>query len=529
MTGLHAAISTPVSARWKRVWLPAAAMVGIVAAVAAALPFGSRFGQVFFLGVAALAIGVFALRSPVFTTLLLFVAMFLLLPIRSWVHVPTDAYKIVFALLVVGTALWMNRTPDRLRGIGAVEWAMCLYVMWNVYSMVSAHEYSAGPQVSLGKVNGLNVEPFSVPSFIGFGVVIPLVCYVVGRYTFDRMAAVRAALWMILALAAYSAAMSILPVTGPTALVWPQYILHDPRWVGRAVGVMAQPVENGMVLVLGFAIAVVLASWRTEPAWRRRVAFVVAVACGFGIYLTHTRAVWLSAVIVLIIGATLAKGFRTGFIAGLGLTTTVVVVNWSVFTSTDRKAGGVGSLGEIWDRLNINQTALWAIAQKPLTGWGIGRFYSVNMYHHQQWSIDTPWRNGWADAPHENELGILAELGFIGLAFWLCVLALIAHRLWRAYRTLPESDLCGQPLAVIAIMAFAILLSTGIASDLRFFGFPMSAIFLLVGAGIGWSDRHKFRRAAACGDIAEQVDIGEQVQGRHARPRLDAFHREFSP
>jgi O-antigen ligase len=516
MTGLHAAISTPVSARWERAWLPAAPMVGIVAAVAAALSFGSRFGQVFLLGVAALALGVFALRSPVFATLLLFVAMFLLLPLRSWVHVKTDAYKIVFALLVVGTALWMNRTPDRLRGIGAREWAMGLYVMWNVYSMVTPHEYSAGPQVSLGKMNGLNVEHFSVLSFIGGGVVVPFVCYVVGRYTFDRTAAVRAALWMILALAAYSAAMSILPFTGPTDWVWPQYILHDPRWVGRAVGVMAQPVVNGMVLVLGVAIAVLLASWRSEPAWRRCVAFVVAVACGYGIYLTHTRAVWLSALVVLIIGATLAKGFRTGFIAGLGLTTTVVVVNWSIFTSPERKAGGVASVDEIWDRLNINQTALWAAAQKPLTGWGIGRFYAVNTYHHQQWSLGSPWINGYGDAAHENELGILAELGFIGLALLLCVLALIAHRLWRAYRTLPEGDLCGRPLAVIAIAAFGILISAGSASDLRFYGFPMAIFFWLFGVAIGWSDRHKCRQAAAYRDIVEQVEIAEQVQARHA-------------
>lgn len=506
MTGIHRAISTPVAASWERARLPAAVMVGIVAAVAAAPPFGARFGQVLFLGVAALVLGVFALRSPVFATLLLFVAMFLGLPLRSWVDMKTDTYKIAFALLIVGTALWMNRTPDRLRGIGAVEWAMGVYVMWNVYSMVAPHEYSAGPQVPLGKFNALNAEPFSVPSFIGFGVVVPFVCYAVGRYTFDRTAAVRAALWTGLALAAYSAAMSILPFTGPTDWVWPQYILHDPRWVGRAVGVLAQPVENGMVLVLGFAIAVLLASWRSGPAWRRCVAFVVAVACGYGIYLTHTRAVWLSALVVLIVGATLATGFRTGFIAGLGLTTTVVVVNWSIFTSSERNAGGVGSVGEVWDRLNINQTALWAAAQKPLTGWGIGRFYAVNTYHHQRWSLDNPFMNGYADAAHENELGILAELGFVGLALWLCVLVLIARRLWRAYRTLPEGDLCGRPLAVIAITAFAILISAGLASDLRFYGFPMAAIFLLFGVAIGWSDRHKCRQAAAYGDIVEHRD-----------------------
>ena len=123
---------------------------------------------------------------------------------------------------------------------------------------------------------------------------------------------------------------------------------------------------------------------------------------------------------------------------------------------------------EVEDRLNTIQTALWAAAQKPLAGWGIGRFQAVNTYHHQQWSLDIPWIRGYGIASHENELGILAELGVIGLALWICVLALIAYRLWNAYRTLPDDDLCGKPLAVTAIMAIAILVCTGLTVDLRY-------------------------------------------------------------
>ena len=55
----------------------------------------------------------------------------------------------------------------------------------------------------------------------------------------------------------------------------------------------------------------------------------------------------------------------------------------------------------------------------------------------------------------------------------------------------PDDDLCGKPLAVIAIMAFAIYVCTGLTVDLRFFDFPTAAIFLLVGMAIGWSDRRK--------------------------------------
>ena len=379
---------------------------------------------------------------------------------------------------------------------------MALYLMWNAYSMLAPHEYS-----SIIPLTGIDSSP---AHFIMAGTVIPFLMYVVGRYTFDRTAAVRVLLWTILTLAAYSAWVSILQFTGPTAWVWPRFIVdgslnEDETWIGRAVGVFNQPVVNGMIMVLGFAVAMLLMSRRSEPAWRRCLVLVIAVACGFGIYLTHTRIAWLSGAVMLIIGALLARGYRTGFIAALGITATIIAINWSVFTSTDRAAGGVGSPSEVQDRLNMIQTALWAFARKPIAGWGIGRFYAVNTYHHQQWAPDTPWIHGYGYSSHQNELGILAELGLIGLALWICVLALIAYRLWNAYRTLPDDDLCGKPLAVTAIIAMAIVVCGGLSCDLRFFPFATATIFLLAGVAIGWSDRHKEVAAPSVYAIARRL------------------------
>jgi O-antigen ligase len=499
MSGLHAT-TTPVLARsvWARL-SPATAVVAIVGAVATALLVGPRFGQVLFVGAGVLTLGVLALSSPVFATLLLLVTLFLSLPLKEHNDFPISLILTTLAVLIFSAALWMDRTPGRLRGTGPVEWAMAAYLVWNVHSMFAPHKYTAGQQPSSDLA-------FSVPSFIMTASLIPFVLYAVGRYTFDRAAKVLALLWTMLAVAAYSAVMSILPFTGPSDWVWPRYIVNidTSGWVGRAVGVLNQPVANGMVLVLGFAIAMLLASRRSEPTLRRLVAFVVAVGCGCGIYLTHTRVVWLSGAVVLVIGASLAKGFRKGFIAALCLVIAMIGMKWSDLISSDRQAGGVVSPGEVEDRLNIAQTALWAAAEKPLTGWGIGRFAAVNTYHHQQWSPETPWSGGYGYVAHQNELGILAELGLIGLVPWICILALLAYRLWKAFRTLPEIDLCGKPLAVIAIMAFALLMCTGLTVDLRYFDFPMGAIFLLAGIVVGWSDRHKRQQAVAAGGFARQ-------------------------
>jgi O-antigen ligase len=281
-------------------------------------------------------------------------------------------------------------------------------------------------------------------------------------------------------------------------------------WADRAIGVFNQPVVNGMTLALGFAVAMLLMSRRDEPAWRRLLAFAIAVACGFSIYLTYTRAVWLSAAAVLIIGSLLAKGYRKGFIVSLGLVAATVAANWTRFTSSDRAAGGVGSAGEVEDRLNVIQTALWAASKKPLTGWGILRFETVNTFHHQQWAPDVPWTRGYGIVSHENEMGIFAELGLIGIASWIAVLVLIAYKLWGAYRSLPNSDLCGKPLALMAIIAFVILVSSGLTVDLRLFDFPAVMVFLLVGVAVGWSDRHN-REQIEGADITAESGLNGYV------------------
>ena len=123
---------------------------------------------------------------------------------------PNKVFLVLLLVVVIATALWIDATPTRLRGIGAVEWAMALYLMWNVYSMFAPHKYPA--------IQPLTGEAYSVPRLIMIATVIPFVMYVVGRYTFDRTAAVRMLLWTILTLAAYSAAVSIMQFTGPTDL-----------------------------------------------------------------------------------------------------------------------------------------------------------------------------------------------------------------------------------------------------------------------------------------------------------------------
>ena len=435
-------------------------------------------GLLLVLAIGAVTLVVFGLRRPELAMLYLLAAMFLRLALP---RVIADPFLLAFAGLLAAVGLWLSVHPGRLPRLGWLEGAMALYLLWNIYSMFAPHTY--------GAVYPLSGDTLSVYRFILTGTAIPFACYLIGRTVYRSEMAVRVLLWAVIGFGAYSALVSIGQFYAPS-LVWPRYIVDAPLWPGRANGVFNQPVVNGLALIAGFVAALIIAQvCRITPRWAKTGAVVGAVAMAFGVYLTHTRAIWLCFLVALIAGAVLGKRVRTGFLISLGVIVVAIAANWSTFTSSDRERGGVGSVNEIDDRLNSAATSFWAIQHHPITGWGIGRFTAVNSLHHQQWSPDVPWIRGLGISSHFNELGIMVELGAIGIVLWLAVLVLLIVRLVRAIKTLPDDGLCGRNLGLLAAMLLGTLIVSGLTVDLRFFDFPNALVYLLAGIAVGWSER----------------------------------------
>jgi O-antigen ligase len=457
-------------------------MLGLVARAPA------HFGLLLALGAVAVLCVVLGVRNPVLACTYLLIATFFRLAVPSGTF-PVDPFVIAFAGVAASTWIWMASRRRSLSTVAVdpILVAMILYVAWNVMSMVLPHPYPPGAP--------LNPAPFSVQRFIVIGIVMPMTMFLVGRWVFISGRAIRVLLWSMVSAAAYSAVVSILQFSAP-ALVWPRYIVTNPLWPGRAVGVFNQPVVNGLVLITGFLAATLIASHAVESRFLRACAVVVAGASAYALYLTHTRAVWLSFGLVVLIGAVAGRGFRRGFVLTLGVMVLGVASSWSTFTSADRSAGGIGSPSEVQDRLNTMATSVWAFEQRPLTGWGIGRFAAVNTYHHQQYSSEVPWQRGFGIASHLDLLGILVELGIIGLAFWVVALVLIYTRLVRAIRQQPAGEMYGRAVGLTALMCLVAQSTTGLTVDLRFFDFPNIIVMLLAGAAIGWQ-REQARLTAA--------------------------------
>jgi O-antigen ligase len=451
----------------------AVVVVGIVFAGPVEGPTGLLFVAV------ALGLGALMLGSPTAAMLMLLVATFG----RLAIDVPAlPSEPMVFALLalMVAAALAAVRGTLQFR-FGWIEAAMVAYLLWNLVSMAWPHEL---PPVEPG--TGAVVP---VLRFIMSGTLMPFVAYVVARAAFSTERSIRPVLYLITALAAYSGAMAVLQFNGPTGLVWPQYMLESTTWEHRAVGIVNQPVVNGLMMIAGFVTAMFLARERALRPPLRLAALAAAVVCLPGIYYTHTRAVWLVFGIAVVLCAVFAAGARAGFVVTLTGAVAFIAVTWTTFTSSDRAAGGIGSTKEVDDRLNAIATSLWAIDQKPLLGWGIARFAALNTYHHQIWAPDVDFRRGYAIASHENELGIAAELGLIGLGLWLVVIFGLIGKLLLLLRRMPVEGLAGRRLGLIALAVLGSWIVSGLTVDLRYFNFANLLTFLLVGAAIGAAER----------------------------------------
>ncbi|OZM79363.1 O-antigen ligase [Pseudonocardia sp. MH-G8] len=425
----------------------------------------------------ACAAGGILLRSPLVTIVLLLVASFLRLAIH-FDGLPAEPMILLFAALVVSAGLAGMSGTARLR-FGPLEAVMVAYLLWNVASAMGEHVF---PAVIPG-----TGEPIVLYRFILMGTVFPFVGYIAGKAFFRSATQIRVLVIGLLGFAAYSALVSILQFTGPEALVWPRYIVEAPSWPERAVGVFDQPVVNGLVMSAGFVAAVLLAADRSLRTWHRVLSGLVAPMCAVGIYLTHTRAVLIVFGLALVMCAVIARGARAVFVAILVAAAAFVAAEWATITSADRASGGLGSPSEIHDRLNMITTSMWAIGEKPLAGWGLGRFAQVNTHHHQQWASDISWERGYGYSSHENELGIAVELGLIGLALWLAVLVLLLVQVVRAFRRLPATGMDGRTIGVLALIALVVWSGTGLTVDLRYNDFVNLLVFLLAGAAVGAS------------------------------------------
>jgi len=308
---------------------------------------------------------------------------------------------------------------------------------------------------------------------------LPAAAYFIGRrlqYTRTMLKEIRL---FLAALGVYLGVTSVSEHFGLNALVFPKYIL-DPKLgiqFGRSRGPFLDTIGNGGMLLVSFLFLAYLSS--SLQGLKRAVTFLLLLLMVLAIYFTDTRAIWLGLAAITAILLTLRTTMRKtaamiacvtlcGFLSGAGS-------KFSAYQETlfSRRQNTV-------DYRLENYQITWRMFEKnPVFGIGFGRF-------REEWSnyfdkVDARTRD-LVDGNHTTLLGILAELGIVGFAAYVAILACLGIICVTAYRRLDEDSWAFERgFVVIASGAFTSLFVLGLTNDLRSTGIVSVCAFWLVG------------------------------------------------
>ncbi len=312
-----------------------------------------------------------------------------------------DRILLVIALLtVLGKALLAGQlAPSRLHP-RAVHWAMLIAVAVAVFSALASRTlWDNDPFFRLLQIYG----------------VLPFLVFVTAPLVFQTERDRNVLLVALVALGGYLGLTAVLETVGPDALVFPGYILDSTVGIhaDRARGPFVEAVTNGTALfTCGIAALIGYIKWQGNS---RHIAATVSVLCLAGTFLTLQRSVWLATIIAAAVVVVFSRELRRFLApalvaAGVAIALALAAVPGLAAQADDRRTDE----RPVWDRENTNAAAIRMIEDRPVVGFGWGKYESES----------TPYFRLSDDIPisrtdiHNMFLTYGVELGLIGLAAW---------------------------------------------------------------------------------------------------------------
>jgi O-antigen ligase len=383
-------------------------------------------------------------------------------------------------------------------GIGKIEWAMLLFMVINLISMIhhqnlmhSAHRASP------------------ITSFMNF-VVFPFSVFYLTRNACSSDTSVRRLLIAFGILHLHLTVTGILEHFHVSGLVFPPDIL-DPeagegRWFGvRIRGPYLHSPIYGAVMGMGFYLTLhFIAYVKGKLRWALLVGLA---ATPLSVLYTLTRQVWLGWGLPLILGFAFSKRQRVVLgVLVLAALTFVVMADMNAVVDEDALANRATNENTGESRIGQFVAGSLMFMDSPIFGIGLEMWEVTMERYRRQLSVihtpfgdvDTKWARG-ADA-HNTFLRVAVELGIVGLIPFFAIFLFIVQRSIRLFRALPREGLYGRGL-VLAFwqMMIGFLLCI-------FFTDPSFAEFL-PGYYFAWA-----------GIIVRRAELAEQQAAGHPIP-----------
>jgi O-antigen ligase len=315
--------------------------------------------------------------------------------------------KLMGLLLVLSwLALLTTRRPTDRRVVFSQPWfvyVLILFVAWAATSLIWAEE--SGPVIEAIQRYAPNAMLFLI--------------------FFSAVRTRQQAMWVIGAFVVGALLSAIYGLAVPT----------DPAATERLSGAEGNANETAAALVAGAALAGALAATlRGQPLLRIGAAVGVPL-CGFAIFLTLSRGGLVALGAALVAAIFVAGRWRPQVLAVTALVVLSGVVYFAFFAPpmaeqrVTQLEGGTG-------RVDIWKVGWRMVEANPLHGVGAGNFQNSSVHFLLQpgaiaradFIVDTP------KAAHNTYLGILAELGVVGLVLFLIILGFALTTTVKAMR-----------------------------------------------------------------------------------------------
>jgi len=317
------------------------------------------------------------------------------------------------------------------------------------------------------------------------GYVLPAALYWIARGSVGEQRGTSLVLKVLCCFGFYLGVTGLAEAAGQWWLVYPKYIA-DPEvglHFGRARGPMVHSMRYGLYLAACLVAGLV---WGLEAPRRRWYVWLLLIPLLVAaIYLTKTRTVWLGAAAgVLVVSVLAVRGRACVAVLGLALLggTLVVATQLDSIVGLKREGTVADTRQSVSMRASFAYVSWKMFLDRPILGFGFGQFAAAKQPYLNDRSVPLQLQAIREYGHHNMFLSLLTEVGIVGLALYLALLALWARAGWRLAHSVQARERRSFGLLMLGVLAVAVCQMMG--HEISYTPLEHSLIFLVAALGV---------------------------------------------
>jgi O-antigen ligase len=288
-------------------------------------------------------------------------------------------------------------------------------------------------------------------------------------------------------------------------LVWPRYILDTTLsdQGDRLTGSFSNSGMLGAALVMNLGCLCILTLY-SKGAKRLYLYVLILLSCAC-IYFTSTRTVWLGLFAMLVIFYFSRTGLRKpARMIGILLVAVALAGVGSKLSLYQKSLFSKRQDTVEYRRINL-EAGLKVFPEHPFFGIGYGGFAKLMSQNAGRLGID---EKTLASGNENTWLGILVDMGLIGLVLYVMIFVLLIRSNIQVLRRDDAGERLARPLATLALAMMIYTVINANTGDLRFHLYDPCFAFLVQGIVAGLAKRMQEGRGSAGGEDLDHVAEG---------------------